>query len=99
MERLVGLAGLLVPHPKSSHGGAEEMGAEEGDRQGHPGLTDRAQAVRYLFSAGRHNEHEDPHVVAAAAALGVSGGLRPSVAELKASRRPWRPRACCTGPR
>ncbi len=27
MERLVGLAGLLVPHPKSSHGGAEEMGA------------------------------------------------------------------------
>ena len=40
-------------------------------------------AVRYLFSAGRHNEHEDPHVVAAAAALGVSGGLRPSVAELK----------------
>ena len=22
-------------------------------------------AVRYLFSAGRHNEHEDPHVVAA----------------------------------
>ena len=36
------------------------------------------EAVRYLFSAGRHNEHEDPHVVAAAAALGVSGGLRPS---------------------
>ncbi len=41
------------------------------------------EAVRYLFSAGRHNEHEGPHVVAAAAALGVSGGLRPSVAELK----------------
>ena len=41
------------------------------------------EAVRYLFSAGRHNEHEDPHVVAAAAALGVSGGLRPSLAELK----------------
>ncbi len=41
-----------------------------------------SEAVRYLFSAGRHNEHEDPHVVAAAAALGVSGGLRPSSAEL-----------------
>ena len=41
------------------------------------------EAVRYLFSAGRHNEHEDPHVVAAAAALGVSGGLRPSLAELE----------------
>ena len=27
MARLVGLAGLLVPHPKSSFGGAEEMGA------------------------------------------------------------------------
>ena len=39
--------------------------------------------MRYLFSAGRHNEHEDPHVVAAAAALGVSDGLRPSEAELK----------------
>ena len=39
--------------------------------------------MRYLFSAGRHNEHEDPHVVAAAAALGVSDGLRPSTAELK----------------
>ena len=40
-------------------------------------------AVRYLFSAGRHNEHEDPHVVAAAAALDVSDGWRPSEAELK----------------
>ena len=40
-------------------------------------------AVRYLFSAGRHNEHEDPHVVAAAAALGVTDGLRPSEVELK----------------
>ena len=38
---------------------------------------------RGLFSPGRHNEHEDPHVVAAAAALGVSDGLRPSGAELK----------------
>ncbi len=47
-------------------------------RGGEPG-----GAVRYLFSAGRHNEHEDPHVVAAAAALGVSDGLRPSTAELK----------------
>ena len=27
MERLVGLAALLVPHPKSALGGAEEMGA------------------------------------------------------------------------
>ena len=44
------------------------------------------QAVRYLFSPGRHNEHEDPHVVAAAAALGVSDGLRPSEAELKEPR-------------
>ena len=35
------------------------------------------EAVGYLFSPGRHNEHEDPHVVAAAAALGVSDGLRP----------------------
>ena len=41
-----------------------------------------SEAVRYLFSAGRHNEHEDPHVVAAAAALGVSSGSRPSSAEL-----------------
>jgi hypothetical protein len=47
-------------------------------RGGEPG-----GAVRYLFSAGRHNEHEDPHVVAAAAALDVGGGLRPSLAELK----------------
>ena len=39
--------------------------------------------MRYLVSAGRHNEHEDPRVVAAAAALGASGGLRPSEAELK----------------
>jgi hypothetical protein len=30
-------------------------------------------AVRYLFSAGRHNEHEDPHVVAAAAVFSVEG--------------------------
>jgi hypothetical protein len=48
-------------------------------RGGEPG-----GAVRYLFSAGRHNEHEDPHVVTAAAALGVTDGLRPSQAELKA---------------
>ena len=47
-------------------------------RGGGPG-----RAVRYLFSAGRHNEHEDPHVVAAAAGLGVSDRLRPSKAELK----------------
>ncbi len=41
------------------------------------------EAVGYLFSPGRHNEHEDPHVIAAAAALGVSDGLRPSQTELK----------------
>jgi hypothetical protein len=41
------------------------------------------EAVGYLFSPGRHNEHEDPHVVAAAAALGVTDGLRPLEAELK----------------
>ena len=41
------------------------------------------EAVRYLFSAGRRNEHEDPHVVVAATALGVTYGLRPSQAELK----------------
>ena len=46
-----------------------------GDEPGEP--------MRYLVSAGRHNEHEDPRVVAAAAALGASGGLRPSEAELK----------------
>ncbi len=41
------------------------------------------EAVRYLFSAGRRNEHEDPHVVVAATALGATYGLRPSEAELK----------------
>jgi hypothetical protein len=29
------------------------------------------QAVHYLFSAGRHNEHKDPHVVAAAICCGL----------------------------
>ena len=36
MARLVGLAGLLVPHPKSSPGGRRKWG-RGGDRQGHPG--------------------------------------------------------------
>ena len=68
---------LLVAHPKSTPGGRRR-----GDRQGHAGRRAR-EAVGYLFSPGRHNEHEDPHVVAAAAALGVSVGLRPSEAEMK----------------
>lgn len=40
-------------------------------------------AVAYLFSAGRHNEHEDPHVIASVAALGTPAGLRPSEGQLK----------------
>jgi len=42
------------------------------------------ELVRYLFSSGRHNEHEDPHVVAGASALGVADGARPSRTELDA---------------
>jgi hypothetical protein len=40
-------------------------------------------AVRYLFGPGRHNEHEDAHVVAASASLRVEAGLRPSEPELE----------------
>ena len=73
MERWWSSPALLVAHPKGSPE-AEDGG---GDRQGHTGDQPR-EAVGYLFSPGRHNEHEDPHVVAAAAALGVSDGLAPS---------------------
>ena len=51
---------------RAPQGGGGEVIAKV-TRGGEPG-----GAVRYLFSAGRHNEHEDPHVVAAAAALGVT---------------------------
>jgi hypothetical protein len=40
-------------------------------------------AVRYLFSPGRYNEHEDPNVLAASASLRVEASLRPTTSEFE----------------
>ena len=76
MVRLVELAGSwCAPEEPPGRHGRVIAKFTRGDQPG--------EAVGYLFSPGRHTEHDERHVVASAAALGVSDGLRPTEAELK----------------